>query len=258
MFDQREGLLESMLKKLEVAERISRTAEDKLELVEKKLESAEICRRLAEEKLAQVETKLDAVESLKSIAEAKLELVGKQLESAEICRRVAEEKLAQVEKGGSARLFKGNLTKGALSRSSSTPTVAGSSKLAVAAAKNVAAKLRRRASQKLNNSVFISLRYAEAGKEAKVLKVALERKGCSVYINETRAGGNMWVEIAEKLEQCALVVIMGSLTYGQKTSSINSTFEEMQFLLSERKHFYLIKMCERFQLPHTRMAFAAG
>ena len=68
----------------------------------------------------------------------------------------------------------------------------------------------------------------------------------------------MWSEIAEQLEHCKLVVVMGSETYGQRTASINSTFEELQFILSEGKDFFLIKMCDRFKCPHTRMAFGSG
>jgi hypothetical protein len=76
--------------------------------------------------------------------------------------------------------------------------------------------------------IFISLRYAEANREAIILQKALEIEGKRAYINATVAGGNMWSEIAEQLEHCRLVVCMGSETYGERTDSINSTFEELQ------------------------------
>ena len=98
-----------------------------------------------------------------------------------------------------------------------------------------------------HEDIFISFRYTESLTEACVLKNVLESKGISVYINDSHSGVNMAAEIAEKLEKCTLVVIMGTETYGVKTKSINSTFEELQFTY-ENKQFFLVKMCREFKV----------
>ena len=98
-----------------------------------------------------------------------------------------------------------------------------------------------------HEDIFISFRYTESLTEACVLKNVLESKGISVYINDSHSGVNMAAEIAEKLEKCTLVVIMGTETYGVKTKSINSTFEELQFIY-ENKQFFLVKMCREFKV----------
>ena len=49
-----------------------------------------------------------------------------------------------------------------------------------------------------------------------------------------------------------MVVIMGSKTYGKETASRYSTFQELRFIDDERKPFFLIKMCDKFEEPETR------
>ena len=49
-----------------------------------------------------------------------------------------------------------------------------------------------------------------------------------------------------------MVIVMGSLTYGKKTKSKYSTFQELRYIDDEEKTFFLIKMCEKFEEPETR------
>ncbi len=99
--------------------------------------------------------------------------------------------------------------------------------------------------------IFISYRLVESANEAKVLKSALEAYGISTYLCNVSPGDDIEDDIIDALENCQLAIIMGSLTYGQKTSSKFSTFEELQFIRNEKPYF-LIKMCDKFELGKTR------
>jgi hypothetical protein len=110
--------------------------------------------------------------------------------------------------------------------------------------------------RELPPDVFISLRHGEAASEARALQTALRARSISTYINDSASGVNMGVEIANKLATCRLAIVMGSETYGVKTGAINSTFEQMQMIMGSKSDaFFLVKMCEEFQEPFTRMQF---
>lgn len=99
---------------------------------------------------------------------------------------------------------------------------------------------------------FISLRYSEAINEARLLKIALEAHGIDVCIIDAPPGMSILANIAEELVRADLVVIMGSATYGRKTASPFSTYEELHFVMEEPKPFFLVKMCDRFREVETR------
>jgi hypothetical protein len=98
--------------------------------------------------------------------------------------------------------------------------------------------------------IFISLRFAEAGKEAEALKTALEARGISTFLCAVQAGGDIAREIVNALHGCQLAIIMGTRTYGKDTGVGFSTFEELRFI-HKKKPFFLIKMCEMFEEPET-------
>ena len=100
--------------------------------------------------------------------------------------------------------------------------------------------------------VFISLRFAEAGDEALQLKTALEAHGVVVFVCDQLAGNNLMDTIYGALDAASLVVILASHTYGKRTASGFSTYEEFQYTMDEKKPFFLIKMCERWSEPHVR------
>jgi hypothetical protein len=102
--------------------------------------------------------------------------------------------------------------------------------------------------------VFISLRLAEAGAEAKVLKTALEKEGLKVFLctecptpNEDLASA-----VVHALDACGVAVILGTATYGKRTEAGFSTFEELRFIFDENKPFVFAKMCDKFESPETR------
>lgn len=100
--------------------------------------------------------------------------------------------------------------------------------------------------------VFISLRYEEAAAQGAALKKQLEQQGCSVFLCDFLPGNDLASKIIDALTHCKLVVIMGTLTYGKKTSSGFSTFEELRHVGNEKKELFLVKMCDQFSEPETR------
>ncbi|EGD76947.1 hypothetical protein PTSG_07288 [Salpingoeca rosetta] len=114
--------------------------------------------------------------------------------------------------------------------------------------------MQRKASQRSHRKkVFISLRFGEAGHAGKLLQRELEQvHGLDVFLCDVKPGGNMEEEIITALAVCDLAVIMGTKTYGKKTPSTFSTFEELRFITTERKPFFFIKMCERLEESFAR------
>ena len=68
-------------------------------------------------------------------------------------------------------------------------------------------------------------------------------------------GSNLAIIISTALADAKMAIIMGSKTYGKKTESPFSTFEEMDFILREReeKPMFLLKMCDEWEEPQTRL-----
>lgn len=100
--------------------------------------------------------------------------------------------------------------------------------------------------------IFISLRYEEAEPPAVRLRDALRSKGLTVYLCNEPNSTDLGEAIAEALDHCSLVVIMGTPTYGKKTKAKFSTFQELNFIIEEEKPFFLIKMCDKFQVSTTK------
>eukprot|EP00961_Rhodomonas_salina_P269376 3639618-Rhodomonas_salina.1 len=89
------------------------------------------------------------------------------------------------------------------------------------------------------------------------LQAALMKRGYTAYICDPNPGDDMLTEIADAIETSTLRVIMGSLTYGKKTSSNFSTFQELQNIMSlsskKNKDFALVKMCSEFEVALLRL-----
>jgi hypothetical protein len=103
--------------------------------------------------------------------------------------------------------------------------------------------------------IFISLRFAEAGDAGRSLKEALEACGVPTFLCDIPPGGDLKVAIVSALDECDLAIVMGTKTYGQQTTSNFSTFQEMEFIVDEQKPFFLVKMCDKFEVAQTRFNF---
>jgi hypothetical protein len=100
---------------------------------------------------------------------------------------------------------------------------------------------------KPKTDIFLSLRFAEALPFAKLIQKELQKRNYSTFLAAIEVGNNIAKEVISNIFHCRLVVILGTRTYGKKTLSSCSTFEELQFIKAEEKTFYLIKMCEEFE-----------
>ncbi len=100
--------------------------------------------------------------------------------------------------------------------------------------------------------VFLSLRFSEAMDEAVALQTALQDRGLSVFLCDVAPGGDIAQTVIRTLSNCKMAVILGTKTYGQKTKSGFSNFEELRHIINEQKDYFLIKMCDRFEEEETR------
>jgi hypothetical protein len=76
----------------------------------------------------------------------------------------------------------------------------------------------------MDSIVFISYRMAEASKQAKALKQALEAQHISTFLCDVLPGDDIARAISGALNKCHLAVIMGTSTYGTDTGFGCSTF----------------------------------
>lgn len=107
--------------------------------------------------------------------------------------------------------------------------------------------------------IFISLRFAEALEEAKALTTALQTVGCSVFLCAVPEGDSLLEIVSRALSNSTLAVILGTRTYGQKNSqALFNTFQELTFILEQKKPFFLVKMCEKFSEPHTQLLLSTA
>ena len=66
-------------------------------------------------------------------------------------------------------------------------------------------------------------------------------------------GAEQGILIPTALENAKMAIVMGSETYGRNTESNFSTYQEMNFIMSEIKPMFLLKMCEKWEEPQTRV-----
>jgi hypothetical protein len=107
-------------------------------------------------------------------------------------------------------------------------------------------------------TVFLSLRVHEDDGGAVRLRDALEAAGVSVYLCDPLAGDELAAEIAVALDACELFVVLGTRSYGMPSDCKFSTREELQFAKDHRKPIFLIKRCDEFADPLTRLYLPAG
>ena len=74
----------------------------------------------------------------------------------------------------------------------------------------------------------------------------------SSFLCAVPEGDDIASKVISALTKCEMVIIMGSKTYGMETKSRYSTFQELRFIDDERKAFFLVKMCDKFEIPETR------
>lgn len=104
--------------------------------------------------------------------------------------------------------------------------------------------------------MFCSLRFAEAHPQAlEIQKILREQHNLNAVIVSTPQGEDIAAQVATLLDAARMVLIFGTETYGKGTVNF-STKEELQFIMDEKKPFFLIKMCDRFAEPRTRLVLS--
>jgi hypothetical protein len=104
--------------------------------------------------------------------------------------------------------------------------------------------------------MFCSLRFIEADAQAReVQKILREKHNLNAVIVCTPQGEDIAAQVATLLDAAKMVIIFGTETYGKGTVNF-STKEELQFIMDEKKPFFLIKMCERFAESRTRLVLS--
>jgi hypothetical protein len=104
------------------------------------------------------------------------------------------------------------------------------------------------------STVFISWRMAECKVEVKLLGAALRDAGVKVIVIGELPGGDLLEAVTKGMDAADLFIIMGTETYGMKTSGIIDTYQEMQYIVSSNKPYFLFNMNPEL----SRMRFQEG
>jgi hypothetical protein len=112
----------------------------------------------------------------------------------------------------------------------------------------------------LENTVFISWRMSECKDEVKVLQPALEALGIKVIVVSELPGGDLLRAVKEGMAEADLFIIMGTETYGTRTSGKIDTWVEMHDIKESGKPSFLINMnpeksLKRFEVKKTNELF---
>lgn len=94
--------------------------------------------------------------------------------------------------------------------------------------------------------VFLSLRFCEAEHAGQAIKLALQQRGLSVFLCRESPGDDMTKAIIDALHECKMAVILGTEAYGRRTNVSFSTYQELRYIMSRNKPFFLVKMCHDF------------
>ena len=109
-------------------------------------------------------------------------------------------------------------------------------------------------------TAMISWRMSECKPEVKALRAALEHEGLNTIVIGELAGGDLLKAVTEGMDAADLFIIMGTETYGRETSGVICTYQEMMYIKSSKKPFFLINMnpkssLMKFKEPATNVVF---
>jgi serine/threonine protein kinase len=112
----------------------------------------------------------------------------------------------------------------------------------------------------LKKTVFVSWRMAECKNEVRALQPALEELGIKVTVIGELPGGDLKKAIVTGMQEASLFIIMGTETYGKKTSGKIDTWKEMKDIKESGKPYFLINMnpessLMRFKVKKTNKLF---
>ena len=80
------------------------------------------------------------------------------------------------------------------------------------------------------------------------------RPGVRCFLSGSNPNGTMLpIIISTALCNAKMAIIMGSKTYGRRTTNVCSTFQEMDYILRKEKPMFLLKMCEEWEEDQTEV-----
>lgn len=86
----------------------------------------------------------------------------------------------------------------------------------------------------------------------------LEGQGYSVFLCDVDSGGDIFQIVSEAMDNAKMFIVFGSKTYGFKTDSKCSTYQELSFIFDEKKPFFLFKMCNKYSVSTTKTLLSRG
>ena len=89
----------------------------------------------------------------------------------------------------------------------------------------------------------------------------LEARQLKVFASDVSPGGAEQHVIAHALSTCKLAIILATNTYGYCTNALFCTSAEMNYIIGQRKPYYLVRMIpfdQSWAEPTTTMAFPQG
>ena len=89
---------------------------------------------------------------------------------------------------------------------------------------------------------MVSWRMGECKPEVTRLGAALRDAGVEVIVIGELPGGDLLKAVTEGMEAADLFIIMGTKTFGKQTSGVIDTYQEMQYIKSSKKPFFLFNM----------------
>ncbi len=94
--------------------------------------------------------------------------------------------------------------------------------------------------------------------QAREVRAELAKRELTGRIVDVLGGGDISTQVAQGLSEAEMVVIFGTRTYGAPGSVMYSTRQEMEFVMGNKKPFFLIKMCDEFEDPLTQLYLHKG
>ena len=102
--------------------------------------------------------------------------------------------------------------------------------------------------------IFLTLRFSPpwVKDRAKMVQELLERVGFKVYLASIKSGTSIDDNVIQNLAVSKMAIIFGSDTYGKETDSLDNTKTELKNILTYKKQYVLLKMCDQFQEVYTK------
>lgn len=110
--------------------------------------------------------------------------------------------------------------------------------------------------------IFISLRVKDKltmpMAVAFALRDQLRALGHSVVLIDAKNGDDVFHMVTEAIVRAALVLIIGSEDYGEKTQCGFSSYQELKFVWNAGRPFFVLQLCENFKQPAALFTIGNG